>query len=364
MSGPSLHEQVWAWPNLWLAWQNASRGKRRHANVAAFEHRLEENLVALQEELREQTWRPGSYANFFIHEPKRRLISAAPFRDRVVHHALCNVTAPLLERSFTADSFANRTGMGTHRALDACQHHCRRHRYVLAMDVRQFFPSIDHGILLDQLTRKIPDAPVLELMRRILAGGAGVLAGEHDMAWFPGDDLFAVLRPRGLPIGNLTSQLWANCYLDGFDHFVKRELRCPGYVRYVDDFRLFAEDKRTLWGWRAAIVARLAGLRLTAHPGAQPRAVEEGVSFLGFRQWPDRRRLKRRKGIHAGRKLRRLARDIGAGACSLPRFQSSLRAWLAHASRANTTGLRKAILRTLAITLPRRSAWIRRVSGP
>ena len=244
------------WANLLRAWHDAARGKRGHAAVAAFEYRLEENLLTLQEELLNHTYRPGAYTSFFIHEPKRRLISAAPFRDRVVHHALCQIIEPGFERSFIADSFANRVGKGTHRALDRLQHFTRSFRFALSCDIRQFFPSLDHEILLATLARKVTDPDVLRLGTLILASGRDILSGEYNTVWFPGDDLFAALRPRGLPIGNLTSQFWANCYLNAFDHFVKRELRCPGYVRYVDDFVLFADDKRPLWEWKARLVKR------------------------------------------------------------------------------------------------------------
>ena len=130
------------WRSLLLAYRRASKGKRGHRNVAAFEYHLEEHLIALRDELVARTYRPGPYTSFWIHEPKRRLISAAPFRDRVVHHALCNVIEPIFERSFVADSFANRIGKGTHRALDRVQQLARRHRYVLQADVRSSQASI------------------------------------------------------------------------------------------------------------------------------------------------------------------------------------------------------------------------------
>ena len=240
-----MYTQLCSWDNLLLAYRKASRGKRGQANVASFEHRLEDNLLQLQAELLTHAYQPGSYISFYIHEPKRRLISAAPFRDRVVHHALCNLIEPIFERSFIPDSYANRVGKGTHRALDRCQQFARRYRYVLPCDVEQFFPAIDHAILYNTLARKISDRDMLWLIERILASGRGVLAEAYEMHWFDGDDLLAATRPRGLPIGNLTSQFWANCYLNPFDHFIKRELRCAGYVRYVDDFLLFADDKST-----------------------------------------------------------------------------------------------------------------------
>ncbi|MCX6028694.1 MAG: reverse transcriptase domain-containing protein [Chloroflexi bacterium] len=339
------YAQVHDWDNLYLAWRKAARGKRGRVAAARFEYHLEDNLVTLQEELAAQTYRPGPYASFHIHEPKKRLISAAPFRDRVAHHALCNVIESAFERSFIADSYANRIGKGTHRALDRCQAFARQYRYVLPCDVRQFFPSIDLEILGGILRRKVRDPDILWLIGQILASGTGVLSEEYDMIYFPGDDLFAATRPRGLPIGNLTSQFWANCYLNAFDHFVGKELRCPAYLRYVDDFLLFADDKAQLWDWKAAIIGRLARLRLTLHEeSTQVQPVTEGISFLGFLVFPEHRRLKRRKGLAFVRRLRVLAMRSAAGEIALDQVHASVRGWINHVRYANTIGLRKGIL--------------------
>ena len=156
--GRSVLAEIAHWDNLLLAFQKASKGKRGRPEVAAFEYRLEDHLVDLSGELRERRYRPGPYASFYIHDPKRRLISAAPFRDRVVHHALCNVIEPVFERGFVADSYANRLGKGTHRALNQAQRYARRFDYVLQVDVRQFFPSCDHALLRAMLARKLQDA--------------------------------------------------------------------------------------------------------------------------------------------------------------------------------------------------------------
>ena len=343
-----MYAELTDWHNLLLAYHKAARGKRGKGNVALFEHRLEENLFQLQDELRTRQYCPGGYVSFYIHEPKTRIISAAPFHDRVVHHALCNLIEPAFERSFIVDSYANRLGKGTHRAITRCQQFARRYAYYLPCDVRQFFPSLDHTILRQTLRRKIEDEDVLWLIDQILASGLGVLDEAYEMAWFPGDDLLAATRPRGLPIGNLTSQFWANCYLNPLDHFIKRELRCPAYARYVDDILLFGDDKPTLWAWREAIVARLACLRLTIHPQAEPRPVNEGIPFLGFVVYPERRRLKRRKGLYFQRRLHRLVADYADGIISLAQLTASVQGWIAHAGYGNTIGLRKAVLtRTL-----------------
>jgi retron-type reverse transcriptase len=339
-----MYQDLCSWDNLLLAFRHASQGKRGQPNVAAFEHRLEDHLLDLQAELQTQTYRPGPYHSFYIHEPKRRLISAAPFRDRVVHHALCHLIEPVFERSFIADSYANRIGKGTHRALDRAQNLARHYPYVLQCDIRQFFPSIDHAILRQILARKITDDPVLWLIDRILESGRGVLSEEYTMVYFPADDLFAVDRPRGLPIGNLTSQFWANVYLNSFDHFVKRTLRCQGYVRYVDDFLLFAADKGTLWRWKQAVQERLADFRLTIHPESHPHPVTAGMPFLGFTVFPQRRRLKRRKGIYFQRKLRAMMEAYDAGDMPLTSITASVQGWVNHVRFGNTVGLRQAIL--------------------
>jgi len=337
----TLQEQLCEWETLWLAYAKAARGKRGRGTTATFEFDLADQLLALERELREQAWQPGAYHSFYIHEPKKRLISAAPFRDRVVHHALCHVTTPYFERLFIANSFANRVGKGTHRALDACQDYARRFRYVLPCDIVQFFPSIDHAILVETLRKMLPDESVMWLIERILASGRGVLAGEYTMVYFPGDDLFAVNRPRGLPIGNLTSQWWANCYLNPFDHFVRRELGCAAYLRYVDDFMLFGNDKQQLMDWRNAIIERLARLRLTLHRGtAHPRPVTQGIPFLGFIVFPTHRRLKARKGYAFRRKIWRLLRE-GAPQAHL---RASVQGWMNHARYGDTFHLREKLL--------------------
>ena len=176
-----LYPQVCAWENLELAYRRARKGKRARKPAAVFEFDRERNLTELQEELLQKTYRPGPYHSFLIHEPKRRLISAAPFRDRVVHHALCNIIETIFERRFIYDSYANRIGKGTHRALDRCTAFARRYRYVLLCDVRQFFPSIDHAILRRILARYLADPDTMWLVDRILKSGVGVLSEEYRM---------------------------------------------------------------------------------------------------------------------------------------------------------------------------------------
>jgi len=344
------YTDLYQWENLYHAYRRAAKGKRSRAPAAAFEFRLEDNLIQLQDELADETYQPGAYVNFTIHEPKRRLISAAPFRDRVVHHALCQVIEPAFERGFIDHSYANRVGKGTHRALDTCQQWMRRYRYLLPCDIRQFFPSIDHHILHRSLNRHIQDSAIRRLCARILQSGIGVLREAYDMIYFLGDELFAINRPRGLPIGNLTSQFWANCYMSEFDHFVTRTLGCQAYLRYVDDFLLFADDKATLWAWRSALVERLAGLRLTLHePQAQVRPTEDGIRFLGFVIYPTHRLLLQRKGLYYQAKLAGLLAAYQQYKISKDVIQRSLRGWINHLRYGNTWGLRRTLLKPVRL---------------
>jgi len=335
-----LQQQLYEWENISLAYRNASRGKRGRGATAAFEMLLADNLLELQKQLEEQTYQPGGYTSFYIHEPKKRLISASPFRDRVVHHALCNVTVPYFEKSFIPDSYANQKGKGTHRALDRCTQFARRFKYVLQCDVKQFFPSIDHGILRETLVKMMPDESVVWLVDKIQASGRGVLSEEYEMVYFPDDNLFALQRPRGLPIGNLTSQWWANCYLNPFDQFVKRELGCRGYLRYVDDFLLFSDSKSELMQWRERMLKRLERFHLTLHEeSVYPKSVTEGISFLGFQIFPEYRRLKPRKGYAFRRKLFHWMKTA-----SNKKSNASIQGWINHVRYGDTFGLRRSML--------------------
>lgn len=356
MSGTSISiwDQITDWSNLLIAFRRAASGKRGRAAAASFEHRAADRLDELQSELLDLRYRPGPYTHFYIHEPKRRKISAAPFRDRVVHHALCHIIEPHFERRFIADSYANRLGKGTHRAIDRLQVLARRYRYVLRSDVVRHFPSLDHGVLRAELSPVIGDERTLWLVDRILASGVGALDDEYSMVYFPGDDLLAPLRPRGLPIGNLTSQFWSNCFMNPFDWFVVRELRCPAYLRYVDDFALFSDSKRELWAWRHAIVDRLAAMRLTIHEPPAVMLVTEGIPWLGFVVYPDHRRVKRRNVVNARRRLADRLDDYHAGRISFAEFDASVKGWLNHVRYGDTWGLRRNVMRGLGSIVRRR----------
>ena len=344
-----LFEKICAFENLHRAYRRARQGKRYRDYALSTDRRLEEALLELRDELRDGRYAPGPYREFRIREPKTRWIAAPSFRDRIVHHALCAVIEPILDRTFIFDTYACRLGKGTHRALDRAQLFARRSEYVLHGDVRQYFPSIDHGVLLGKLGRKIGDETALNLIEAILESSPVSLMSTP--RWFPGDDLFTPLtRRRGLPIGSLTSQLVANLDLSDFDHFVKEALRVRGYVRYMDDFLIFGDSKRELAEQRQRVRDLLERDRLELHPKKQEiYPTRCGIPFLGFRILCDRRRLKRENIRRFLRRMRRKAALVEEGRLPKRAYVESLRSWIAHAEHGNTWRLRGALLRGLPV---------------
>lgn len=338
---------------LHAAARRAVLGKRRKPGAAAFFANLERELLRLERELRDGSYRPGRYVEIEVWDPKHRIVSAAPFRDRVVHHALCAAVEPIFEAGFIDHTFANRKGKGTHRAIEVYERYRNRHAHVLRCDIYRYFPSIDHAILKAEYRRRIACAATLALMTAIVDGSN---AQEPVELHFPGDDLFAPFaRRRGLPIGNLTSQFSANLYLDRFDHFVTEVLRAP-YVRYVDDFALFHDDQDVLAEWRGEIERYLEGRRLRLHsrktailPTCQPAA------FLGFELAPQlvprgRRRAssgwRRLPDENVGRfrgRLRAMRDQLRSGTTSQATVATRIGSWIAHAEQADTWRLRRGI---------------------
>lgn len=235
----------------------------------------------------------------------------------------------------------HRLGKGTHRAVDRLQSFARRYRYALRLDIVKHFPSIDHAVLRALLAETIEEPAVRWLCGRIIRSGEGVLAGEYELVYFPGDDLFAAGRPRGLPIGNLTSQFWSNVYLSPLDWFVTRALGCPAYLRYVDDFCLFSDSRRQLYAWKRALVAFLAGLRLTIHePPAQVILCAHGIPWLGFVVYPTQRRVKARNVVKFSRRLRARWAEYCAGTLSFAEFDAPVQGWINHVRYADSWGPR------------------------
>jgi hypothetical protein len=338
-----LFESVARFDALISAARRAALGKRRKPGAAAFLADLETECLRLERTLLDGSYRPGHYVKIELFDPKHRIVSAAPFRDRVVHHALCDVVAPLFERGFIDHSFANRIGRGAHRAVETYERYRNRHAHVLRCDVFRYFPAIDHTVLKRDLRRRIACVPTLDLLDRIVDASN---PQEPVALHFPGDDLLAPFeRRRGLPIGNLTSQFFANLYLDPLDHFCTEVLRAP-YLRYVDDFALFHDDPHVLTGWQVRIARFLEGRRLRLHPRKTViLPTQEPTEFLGYVLLPGNlRHLPEANVARFRARLRSMRDKWRAGTLPEAEARPRITAWEAHAAFAHTRKLRNAIL--------------------
>lgn len=335
----NLLPKIVDYKNLWEASKRASRGNKNKRTVAAFNYRLPENLIELQRELSNGTYRCSDYFLFEIFDPKRRWIVVSDFRDRVVHHALCNVIVPTMERKFIFDSYANRIGKGTHRAVRRYRQFARQFKYVLNCDIVKFFPSIDREMMKSIIRRTIKCRKTWRLCDTIIDSAP---VGDN-LSYCP--DGCRSDRRTGLPIGNLTSQHFCNVYLNDFDHFVKETLRCKGYLRYVDDFALFSESKRELAEWKSAIEEYLRSLYLVLHEGkTQIRPCRLGNTFLGYRVFPHTIRLDGKKGRLWIKRIKYKRRLYQAGELDWQEVKASIVSWIAHTKHADSDALIRKVL--------------------
>jgi retron-type reverse transcriptase len=344
-----LWSRLISFENLLLAFGKARRGKGKRREVQAFRFNVEPELFQLQRELAAGNYQPGAYRLFTIYDRKPRVIAAAPFRDRVVHHALMNVIEPSLDRQFISDSYACRRGKGVHAAVDRYQQWACTYRYVLKMDVQRYFPSMDHQLLKAKLEQRIKDERVLHLLYCLIDGAPPSVDANR---YFPGDTLFTPMERRtGIPIGNLTSQFFANLFLDDVDHYVKQTLRVRPYLRYVDDMVVLDHEKSRLADIRAAVRERLIVERLWLHPHkAHITRTVDGLNVFGYLVTPRRRRLRNDNGHCFARKLRHMMKRVHAGHLAWDDAQASIHSWIGHARHAETDGLRRMIFSQAGLT--------------
>ncbi len=333
-----LFEQVYQFDNLYAAYERARKGKRDRAEVLRFEQNLEGELIQLQNELIWDHYETGAYRTFHVFEPKARLVAAQPFRDRVLQHSLVGVIEPIWERRFHYHSYACRPGRGMHIGADTAQRWLREvqathgRAYCLKADVAKYFPSIDHEILMRLIERRITCKRTLGLCHDIME------------SWY-----------SGLPIGNLTSQLWANVYLHELDTFVKQHLGVKRYIRYMDDFLIVHHDKALLHAFRRVIEAWLwdhLRLRLNNKTQVFPVGQRNGraLDFLGYRMWPTHRRLRRDSVKRMEKKLQRLQKQYAEGAIGFTAIRQRINSWLGHASRADSYRIRRKLLGNAVFT--------------
>lgn len=324
--------------NLELAFKKARKGKTTKDYVLEFETDLENNLRHLQNQLLLQTYHPQPLKTFILRDPKTRTISKSTFRDRLVHHALCNIIEPFFEKNFIFDSYANRRGKGTLKAVERFDHfksivsrNNTRTCFVLKGDIRKYFDNVDHRILLEIVKRKISDLRVLWLIEIILAN-------------YLKDD--TSLFQKGMPLGNLTSQFFANVYLNELDQFVKHELKIKYYIRYVDDFVILHQSKDILEEYQSKIELFLRErLKLTLHPEkSRILILDLGIPFLGFRLFSHHRLIQVKNIRKFSRKFAKLQEQFKEGVVEQEKLVETFDGWLAYVSHANTHKYQQEIL--------------------
>lgn len=329
----NLYSKICSSKNLMRAWINAKKGKTKRRYVKSFQKNLRNNLLKLKEELINQTYEPCSLKNFVLRDPKTRKISKSAFRDRVVHHALCNLIVPDFEKGFIYDSHANQIGKGTLKAIERFDKFKRkvsknntRKCFVLKADIKHYFEEIDHQILINIIKKKIKDKKVIWLIKQILSVNN---------------------KTRGMPLGNLTSQFFANLYLNELDAYAKHNLKAKYYIRYVDDFVILHESKEQLEKWKNKIDKFLKEkLKIELHPNkSHVLRLNGGINFLGFRIFYYHKLLRKSNLKNFNRKFNNLKILFNEEVIGREKALGSLEGWLAYCSHANTHKYRKHLMK-------------------
>ena len=329
----NLFEAIISVENLFSAWEKFRKGKRNRKDVQAFEWLLEPNIFQLHRDLKSRRYKHGNYHTFYIQDPKQRLISKAAVRDRIVHQALFNVLNPIFEAGFISTSFSCRVGKGTHRGVLTVDKMIRQVSrnythpcFVLKCDIKKFFRSVDHQMIIEAFARRIKDEDALWLLRRIVES-----------------------FPNGMPIGNLTSQLFANIYMNEFDQFVKQDLGVKHYARYTDDFIVVAPNEEYLANLLEPIREFLRhNLSLELHPNkVSIRKYQQGADFLGYVILPHRRQLRTKTKRRVLKNIDQRLNQYKGNAISRYDFSQSLASYHGVLRHANTYKLRQKIQTSL-----------------
>ncbi len=322
----NLYQEICSKENIALAFRKARKGKSQKTYVIEFENNLKENLKILREELLSEEYKPRPLRTFVIRDPKVRKIRKSYFVDRIVHHAICNILEPIFEKRFIYDSFANRIGKGTLNAIkrfdkfkQKVSKNNTRNCYVFKADVKHYFDEVSHSILINILRKKINDEKLISLVIKVLRNHSDKV---------------------GMPLGNMTSQFFANVYLNELDQFVKNELKAKFYIRYVDDFVIIDNDKTILENHKEKIDFFLKEkLQIELHPNkSKILLLKRGIAFLGFRNYSYHRLLRKANIRTMKTKIEQKDYD------SICEF---LEGWFSYAKQANTYNLRNKVAGTI-----------------
>ncbi|MDO8530401.1 MAG: reverse transcriptase/maturase family protein [bacterium] len=324
--------------NLFLAWDKFKQGKRKKLDVQIFELKLSDNLFDLYDDLTRKLYMHGPYESFFIADPKLRHIHKATVRDRVIHHAVYKYLIKIFEPTFIFSSYSCREEKGTHRGVDKLKlfagkvYQTHGKCFVLKCDVRKFFDSINHKILIEIIERTIKDKDAMWLINGIVNSFKSEFSDKDDA--------------KGAPIGNLTSQIFANIYMNEFDQFVKNTLKMKHYIRYTDDFLIVHHDVAVLEKAKDTINEFLrTKLKLSLHPGkVEIRKYKQGTDFLGYVTLPKARIVRPRTKKRMDRKINDNLQLLKNGKMEEKSFFQSFNSFLGVLSHANTYELKNKLV--------------------
>jgi len=343
----SLYAQLCSYKNLGLAFKNARKGKTKKQYVIDFEKDLEQNLFKLQTELIFHTYQPEPLQEFILRDPKTRKINRSSFKDRIVHHALCNIIMPIFEKNFIYDSYANRRGKGTFKAIERfdyfkqkVSHNFTQTTFVLKADIRHYFEAVDHDILISILKKKISDGRVLWLINRIISH----YSVKNN----------STQKKKGMPLGNFTSQFFANVYLNELDQFAKHTLQAAYYIRYVDDFVIFHQSREVLQSYKERISHFLREhLALELHSDkSKIIPLHRGVEFLGMKIFPHHKRIKQKNLRKFHRKFENICKAYAKKEIQYDVMYEFVEGWLAYVKNANTYTLQEKVCASMKEKFP------------
>lgn len=317
---------------LYYAYKKAAKGKRYRSDVLQFTDNLEENLFSLLEDLQNHTYAVGEYREFYVYEPKKRLVMALPFRDRVAQWWVYSILYPIFDKTFIEDSYACRKGKGQKVAADRLQYMLKKTEllggkwYYLKLDIAKYFYRICHDKILEIMARKIKDPDMLQLLEVIVKGD-----GTHNFGLTLCDNVEEAQRIPGcgMPIGNLTSQLMANVYLNELDQFCKKVLGTEFYIRYMDDVIILADSKEKLHEIKARIEEFIdKELHLSLNKKTCIRPVSMGIQFVGLVIWSNYRTVRKSTSLRIKRQLKASAKQYKTGAITHERYNSTLQSYM------------------------------------
>lgn len=343
----NIYSEICSYENLHKAYLNARKAKRFRDEVLRFTNNLEENLADIQNELVNHTYKVGRYREFYIYEPKQRLIMALPFRDRVVQWAIYQVLFPIFVKTFITDSFACIPGRGTHSAVKRLSYWLHQvdrkpeKYYYLKLDISKYFYRIDHAVLLEILGRKIKDKELLQLLKEIIEcenTSFGLPLGSNP------EDTTERLPDKGMPIGNLTSQMFANLYLNELDQYCKRQLCIRYYIRYMDDVIILGNDKKRLHEIKSLIDAFLQDkLKLNLNNKTAIRPISLGIEFVGYKLWPTHVKLKKASALKMKRRLKQVQELYNEGKIEFEKVNSTVQSYFGVLKHCNSYRLKNKI---------------------